>query len=191
MPEEKKFVGPRVVSMVVVNEGVKTYSGGGTVFVHYEGGEKELMTKRTYEIVSTPEASDHTSVRNKKFEAINKELYPIISTYILTVVGDAEQKKEGRTQFLQDSLSLISEFDIKVSEIDSFLTPLIAEMTGAANAIACELDNTINRATNFLWTKNDSNFIPGADSMMDRTFLEAKKVNSEIPSNEPTKATTE
>lgn len=177
------YVGPRGVTHVVIDE-MKTYSGAEVVTVHYDGGYSELMTKKTYELVSTKEPSDYTAIRNVKYAAMNKEIYPIIAEYVLAIapnVGLADAKKDARHDFLGKALAMMTEFDIKVSEIESFLNPIIAELNGAVNAIGYEMDNTFNRATNYLWTKNDGDFIPGTNMILERTLLEAKKVNSEIP----------
>jgi len=176
----KQYVGPRGV-MAVVIEADKTYSGADVVTVNYDGGYSELMTKKTYELVATNEPSDFTAVRNKKFNAMYNEIYPLIAEYLLNITKSNEDKSAARQSFLEKAMALLTEFDIKVSEIEPFLNQIIAELNGATNAIGYELDNTFNRASNFLWTKKDTDFIPGTNMMMERSLLEAKRVTSIIP----------
>lgn len=178
--QTKKYVGPRGVENVVIEE-MKTYSGAEVVTVHYDGGHKELMTKKAFELLMTEEPSDLTSVRNKKMKAMSSELYPLISEYILTIKDNLDEKKDARVSFLGKALALITEYDLKVSEVEPLLNPIVAEIASAMNAINYEIDNILNRATNFLWTKNDAEFVPGVNMMMERTLLEAKKVSAEIP----------
>jgi hypothetical protein len=177
---EKKFVGPRAVKTVVVDS-VKTYSGAEVVVVHYEGGLQELMPKKTFELIATTEPSDFTIVRNKKLDAILAELYPVIAEYLKCISGGTEEKKKARTELLQKSLSVISEWDIKLSEAEAMFNAIDGEIAGLLNAIDYEVSGVFNRATNFLWTRDDSGFVPGVNVMSDRTILEAKKINEQIP----------
>lgn len=180
-PQTQKFyVGPRGVETVVI-EDIKTYGGNDVVMVHYEGGYKELMTKKVYELVSSTTPSDFTAVRNKKFQAMQEGFNPVIVKYYSTKIDSDESAKTARITFLQEGLAAISEYDIKSSEIEPFFNSINAEMAGLVNGIIFELDNNFNRATNFLWVKNDSDFIPGTNMMMERTLLESKKIIQEIP----------
>jgi len=190
METQKFYVGPRGVDHVVIDE-MKTWGGAEVVVVHYDGGFQELMTKKTYELISTPEPSDFTMIRNKKLAAITKELYPLLATYISSLGGTVEEVKASRTEFLQKSIALITEYDIKASEIEPLLNPINTEIQGVINTIGGELDNTFNRATNYLWTKDDTQFIPGTNMMLERTLLEATKVTQIIPApvSQPAPAT--
>lgn len=184
MSTPKFYVGPRGVDHVVIDE-MKTYSGQDIVEVHYDGGYKELMTKKSYELVSSPEPSDFTMVRNKKLNAISAELFPLIANFIALLAKPADEIKKARTEFLQATIAVIAEYDLKVSEIEALLNPIAAEIQSLVNIISSELDNTFNRATNYLWTKDDSQFIPGTNMMMERTLLEATKINKTIPDLAP------
>ena len=190
MSEEKKFVGPRAVAMVVVDE-MKTYGGNDIVVVHYEGGDKEIMPKKTYELVSSLEQGDFTKVRDKKLDAILSEIYPLIGDYLKTLSKGGEEVKNARTEFLQKAIASISEWDVKVSETETLLNAIQAETLGFVNALGFEIDSNFNRATNFLWTNNDKEFIPGVNAMNGRTLLEAQKITKGIKIDESTKTPTE
>lgn len=196
---QKMYVGPRGVQTVAIEE-MKTASGADVVTVYYDGGYSELMTKKTYELISSTKPTDFTAIRNKKFIEMTKELYPMIAEYITYIVSDMtpENKSSARHIFLNKVMSILTEYNISVAEVEPFLNPFLAEFTGLINSISFEIDNTFNRATNYLWTKNDKDFVPGTDMMSERTLLEAQKVNREIPiiikeenKNEPEPETTE
>lgn len=182
--QTKKYIGPRGVDSVVIEE-MKTYSGAEVVTVHYDGGYKELMTKKTFELVASEEPSDYTAVRNKKFDAMSVEFYKLLGDYFLAISTDPTNKKDARHSFLEKAMSMINEYDIKVAEIEPFLNAFIAESTSAVNAVGYEIDNAFNRATNYLWTKDDAQFVPGTNMMMERTLLESKRITSEIPAPTP------
>lgn len=178
--ETEKYVGPRRVVMVSVEE-LKTYGGNDVVKVVYDGGYSEIMPKRTFEIVATTEPKDFNFVRDTKFAVLYKELYPIISAVVAVTGEDIEVKKAARLTMLQECLAAVSEIDLKDSEIKSFFDQMNVEFYSIPNAIMFELSNEFSRAINWVWTKDDSQFVPGMDVMNDRTYLEAKKIVSTIP----------
>lgn len=184
MDTQKFYVGPRGVDHVVIDD-MKTYSGAEVVVVHYDGGFHELMSKKTYELISSTEPGNFTAIRNKKIAAILKEMYPILVEYLSSINGTVDEVKQARTSFLQKSISMITEYDIKVNEMDALINPINAEIQGLVNSLGSELDNIFHRASNYLWTKDDTEFVPGANMMMERTLLEATKVNQTIPKVEP------
>ena len=187
--QTQKFVGPKKVDHVVVDD-LKTFGNNDVVVVHYEGGTTELMPKKTFELIATDEPSDYTTVRNLKFVELRKTLYPIIGEYV-SVLGEEQSVRDAqKTVTLQKVLSAISEVDMKDEEMDPFFTQVDVEFRGITNAILYELSNFSGRAINFLWTGNDSLFVPGANPMSSTTFLEAKKISSKITNAEP-KATAE
>lgn len=178
--QTQKFVGPRAVSQVVIDE-MKTYGGNEIVNVHYDGGHVELMSKRTFELVATEEAKDFNYVRETKFAELKKSLYPIVARIIARMGESEEVKGQVRTTGLQEILAEISEIDIKDSEQKVFFDSMSVEFIGLTNAVMFELSNEFARATNWLFTKDDKQFVPGMDVMHDRTYLEMKKVVATIP----------
>lgn len=67
-------------------------------------------------------------------------------------------------------LMVLAEHDIKAGEIQNLV-----------NGLANELHNSFNRATNFLWTKDDGMFTPGYNVILDRSLLEADLIIKSIP----------
>lgn len=179
MEPTKKYIGPKSIGSIVV-EDFKSYDGGDVYTVLYDDGNKETMSKKTYDLAVTEEESDYTSVRNKKFAGIYKEIYVIIAEYLMGVAQNAD-KETIRREFLIKSLSVLTDFGLKNAEAEVLLNNLLAEMQGSVNALANELDNTFSRAANFLWTGSDDSFVPGTDIMMDRTLIDAKKIIDLIP----------
>jgi hypothetical protein len=177
----KKFIGPRMVTEVTVDEQVKTYGGNEVVVVNYDGGYKETMTKKTYDLLVSQEPSDFTKIREKKFKSIYEDFYPMLCKFLSSVVKTDEEKKQARLSFIQDCLAVFSEYDLKVSEVSPLLDPVFSEVNIIINALANELDNYFNRATNFLWTRDDAQFVPGVNIMNERTMIEAKKISETIP----------
>ncbi len=156
---QKFYVGPRAVDTVVIQD-VKTYGGNEVVMVNYEGGYQELMSKKTYELISSTEPTDFTTVRNKKFQAMRDSFAEVVAEYFSVKIDSEESAKLARKNFMQKGIANVSEFDIKTSEIEPFFNSINAEVAGLINGMMFELDNSFNRATNYLWVKNDSEFIP-------------------------------
>jgi hypothetical protein len=77
-------------------------------------------------------------------------------------------------------LKIIAELDLKSGEVETL-----------CRGLSNELMNSMNRASNFLWTGNDEQFVPGYDIMMDRSLLEADLIIKKIPNvkAEPTNKT--
>lgn len=175
-----KFVGPKKVGTVIVDS-LKTFGGNEVVIVHYENGDKEMMPKATFELVSTDIASDYTSVRAKKFAQLRLVLSPILAECFSHNGESEEVKKEKRTEMLKKALSAISEIDIKDSEVQPFFDQMLADFNSIINGVMYEFSTAMGRAINFLWTKDDTRFVAGTDVMYDRTYLEAKKIAQEIP----------
>lgn len=176
----EQYIGPRKVLTVAVDT-VKTFGNNEVVVVHYDGGDKELMPKKTFELVVTDVPSDYTTVRTKKFTELRKVLYPIIAECVAVTGESDDVKKAKRTEMLQKVLAAISEVDIKDSEMQPFFDQVLVECNGIINAILFELSTAMSRAINFLWTKDDTRFVPGTDVMNDRTYLEAKKIVEDVP----------
>lgn len=134
------FIGSNKVLMVA-DTTLKTPLGADIVEVTYVNGAKERMPKKTYEIVVTDIASDASIQRETKLRA----MAPAIVT-------------------------VIEEYDVKVSEIQVLL-----------QKVAAQIDNRFSRATNFALTHDDSQYIPNNNPLFDRSILEAEAIISTIP----------
>lgn len=75
---------------------------------------------------------------------------------------------------LKELLTVVAEHDFKASDIEAL-----------NNAFANELFNGFNRATHYLWTKDDKSFIPGNNVVLERSLLEADMIIKSIE-DEPT-----
>lgn len=75
---------------------------------------------------------------------------------------------------VKELLAVIAEHHLKAEDVDVLKATLERE-----------LFNSFNRATHFLWTKDDKSFIPGTNTVLERTLIEADKIIKTIPQDEP------
>lgn len=186
--ETTYFVGPMLVVQTIDCDTVKTYDPSNkAITVIYAGGKKELMTQKVFDLIKTTEPSDLTTIRNKKMDAFYLDVYPVFAAYVACMrTSNADAAKVA---LLQAFVTLSVEYSIKSGEFTTFLATLQSEMIGAANAMVAEIDNQYARITNYLWTQDDSSFIPGSDVMSDRSMLEAKSFIDKIQSEKHEPAT--
>lgn len=180
---EEKYIGPLLVKSISVDD-IKTYTDGDVLIVEYDNGKKETITRKTFDLVSTTEPSDYSTVRNIKLKEILRDFYPLLSQYLLTIHNDQIDAKEARTKYLSDAMLVLTEYDIKSSEVDALFGPVVTELEMMVKSVINEIDNRLDRSSNYLWTADDSKFIPGVDVTLERTLIEAKKIISTIPINE-------
>lgn len=79
---------------------------------------------------------------------------------------------------IPEIIKVIGEYDIKMGEIPALMQKLSNTM----------FDN-YDRASIYLWTGDDKNFIPGFNASHERTLLETEKVLKSIPQNDSNNAT--
>lgn len=101
-------------------------------------------------------------------EFLTEKTFELVSTEVPTDANYVQATRLHETK--KGILAVISEYDISVGEIDKL-----------CNSIAFEIGTSFNRATNFLWTKDDKKFIPGVSVMDSVTLLGAEKVLKTIP----------
>lgn len=180
----EKFIGPRKVENIQTLE-VVSFTGGEVYKVLYVGGDTEIMSQKTFDLVVTEEPSDYTSVRDKQFEAFNEDFYPLLGGYISSLnEKDETVAKENRTKFLQGALILVAEYSIKQRDIDVLFEKMAGLITKETfNAIGNSINENYNRVTNFVWTGDDRKFIPGTNPLDEVTFLEAKVFLEKIDAN--------
>ena len=146
MSEEKAvdmFIGPRKITGMS-NSQKKTPDGGAIFDIVYDGGHKESIPKKTYDILVATESKDWNELQKVKFKPI-----------------------------IQDILNVLTSYDLKATELDELL-----------RSVGAEVDNSFNRAVSYLWTKDDSLFVPGFNPMMERTLLESLQIVEDIPAKE-------
>lgn len=81
-------------------------------------------------------------------------------------------QKRKFTPLIQDMLGAVMEYDIMLYEIESLMRQFAGSM-----------DDTYNRAQNYLWTKDDTKFIPGVGPLDMIPLSVAQGVVKSIPSN--------
>lgn len=126
--------------------------------------------------IKTPAGADVVMVH---YEGGFKEIMPKLSFEILVLdkPTDWNDLRERKLKEMQEAvLAVMAERDFKAGEIESFKVKL-------ENSLL----NSFNRATHFLWSKDDPSFVPGYNVVLDRSLLEAEMVLRTIPKveNEP------
>ena len=171
MDSKKQFIGPKAVEYVVVTGDV-SFLGSDILKVQYKGGDTEIMTKPTFDLVVSEEPADFTSVRTKQFAELRKKLYPLLGNYI----GNIETENQGaKLEFIQGALTLLAEYSVKQRDIDVVFNDMTADIKVAFEDIGNSIDMNYDRVTNYLWTGDDKKFIPGVHPISEITFLETKK----------------
>lgn len=99
---------------------------------------------------------------------LTKKTYELVVT---DVASDMSIARRIKFNALVPAIKVvIGEYDIQVAEIQ----PLLQEL-------AASIDNNFARATNFAWTKDDSEFIPNTNPLYARTLNEAHDIITSIP----------
>lgn len=180
--EEVCFVGPRKVESLEVLD-TTTYKGTVVFRVYYAGGFSQVLTQKTFNTVKTSEPKDHNYIRDTKYEALFKELYPLVGKHFTSYGSDmtTEEKAAERKEILTEMISLACEYDLSITEIEGVLNILNNEANNLFSALGYQIDNAYDRATNFLWSGDDKTFIPGYDQSKDLTLVQAKIVLDSIP----------
>jgi len=111
------------------------------------------------------------------YDGVHKEIMPKLAYELLvteapTDYNDLRKRKIG--EMILGILAFLAERDLKAGEIESLKTSL-----------ENELFNSFNRATHFLWSKDDAAFTPGYNVVMDRSLLEADIIIKSIPQSNP------
>lgn len=113
----------------------------------------------------------------------HKELMPRLAfEYLVTEKPtDWNQLRKVKMGVLtKELLAVIAEHDLKAEDIEAL-----------KQSIESELYNSFNRATHYLWTKDDKSFIPGNNVVLERSLLEADIVIKTIAKDESRPETTE
>lgn len=118
----------------------------------------------------TPMGNEMVDVtyENGRVQRFTKKTYELVVT---DIPSDATIVQKTKFNHLVPSIvSVIAEFDIEVFEIQALL-----------QRIADNIDNSFSRATNYVWTKDDTQFVPGGNPLHTRSLLEADAVIRTIP----------
>jgi len=117
---------------------------------------EDFKTPNGGEVVKVVYKSGQTSVMPRR-------------TFDLFVSSNPNQDENALFAKKRDALvpliiQLLLEYDVRLTEMSLLL-----------RAVGDSLVESVNRATSYLWTGTDSAYIPGVDSMDQRTILEAHR----------------
>ena len=131
-------------------------------------GPDEIESADVSEL-KTPEGKDIVEVT---FKSKRKKIYPSLALdYIVTNEASDHNNVQFKkfTPVIREFMKIVAEYDVSVGEIEALMRNL-----------ATNIDNTFNRATNYLWTKDDKRFAPGFDPMYEVSLLQAHRVITNI-----------
>lgn len=134
----------------------------------FVGSEKVAMVADTE--IKTPMGSDIVEItfENGRKEIMPKKAYELVVT---DIASDASIAHRTKMNALVPALKMvICEYDLKVGEIQSLL-----------QALANGIDDNFSRATNYLWTSDDTQYVPGMNPLSPRSILEAHRIIIGIP----------
>lgn len=118
----------------------------------------------------TPMGSEmlHVAYESGRKKVMTKKTYELLVT---DVPSDASIARKTKFNAMVPAvIAVMCEYDIDVSEIQAFLTE-----------VAGSIDNSFARATNFVWTHDDMQYIPNSNPLYDRSLLEADALLKSIP----------
>lgn len=104
----------------------------------------------------------------------DKRTIPCTEKALITIVTDEKKDhnhiRDSRFSVVIPQITkIIEEYNIPVGDINALL-----------QEIGREVDSHFARATNWLWTKDDSRFVPGFNPMEDITLSMAREVTDNI-----------
>lgn len=101
-------------------------------------------------------------------ETMSQKLFDASTT---SEASDYTNLRDKRVRIISPEIvAILQEYDIRVCDVDSIL-----------RMAATEVDNRFNRAVGFLWTGDDSTFVPGMNPIVERSILEAEAILAKIP----------
>lgn len=120
--------------------------------------------------IKTPAGADVVTIH---YEGGFTEMMPKLSFEFLVLdqPTDWNDLRRRKLHEMQEAiLAVVAERDFKAGEVDAL-------KIGLENSLL----NSFNRATHFLWTKDDPSFVPGYNVVLDRSLLETELVLRTIP----------
>jgi hypothetical protein len=131
--------------------------------------QDELKTPLGSEVVKVifKEGKEPILMTKKGFDALVTEK-PIDATSLMEMKMNI---------LIPEIVKVVAEWDIKIGELHQLSNRLIGNIA----------DN-FDRASSFLWHRNDKEWIKGFNPAMERSLLDAEKVLKSIPIDEPGKS---
>ena len=124
----------------------------------------------------TPQGGDMIEVEFKNGRTCS---YPVKTIpYLVTDKSTDYNSLQDRKfePIIRELVDVLFEYDVKLGEFQALL-----------QAVGKRVDDHLNRAMHYMWTKNDETFTAGFDPMYDVSFLMADKVVRSIPKKEKEK----
>lgn len=133
-----------------------------------------------YKILGIAKEDVTTPSGNEIVKVLLENSLPILATIkTLDIVVTDEPSDATVVQnkkfdvMIPEIMKVIAEYDLYAFETESLVRRIIQSFS-----------NSLDRATNYLWTKDDKAWIQNADSTMVRSLLEVDKLLKTIPSDE-------
>ncbi len=126
----------------------------------YIGSDKISVVAEIDQVTPMGSPMVEITFENGSTAVMPKKTYELVVT---DVASDASIVRKTKFNTLVPAVkALICEYDMKVSEIQGFMQEL-----GAS------IDQNFARATNWAWTKDDSQYVPNTNPLFERSLLEA------------------
>lgn len=135
-------------------------------------GSNKVSSVAVVDNYKTPMGSNLVDVTYESgaIERFTKKTYELVVT---DVASDASIVRRTKFNAMVPSIiTVICEFDLKVSEMQSLL-----------QEVANSLDNSFGRATNYVWTNDDRQYVPNSNPLFDRGVLDADRILKSIPTS--------
>lgn len=132
-------------------------------------GPRQVKTVETLE-KTTPEGATLLKVT---FEGDYSEVIPqeMFDATVTEIPSDFNALAERRKKLVTGKImGILKESNVNLSELNDIF-----------KFVGFQSDIHFDKASNYLWTKDDNEFVPGMPVMARRTFLEAQDVIDSIP----------
>jgi hypothetical protein len=135
-------------------------------------GPRQIKSVETSKL-KTPEGKEIVRV---VFEGDHVELFPraIFDKTVTSEPTDFSQLAEVRKKIVTGQIiGVLKENDVQLQELNDIF-----------KFVGFQSDIHFDKASNYLWTNNDDEFVPGMAVLARRTFLDAQRIIDDIPVKE-------
>ena len=132
--------------------------------------KNKVVTKEIDKDIKTPNGGEIYLIT---YENGVKELMPKKTFDLFSTPGPVDftsYRNLKHAQVASEILAIIADYDVTFSDLKNLLQ-IVVDST----------NDNFDRVSNFLWTGDDNQFIPGTDSLERRTFSEVQKFLNKIP----------
>lgn len=142
-------------------------------------GPRQIKTV-TVDEMRTPEGKEVVKV---VFEGDHTEFYPrvMFDKMVTAEPSDFSELAKLRKKIVTGQImGILKENDVQLQELNDIF-----------KFVGFQSDIHFDKASNYLWTNNDDEFVAGMAVLARRTFLDAQRIIDTIPVKEKSDATTE